>query len=158
MPASFVIGLFCDDVRDEVSGAHTIVGVYPDNIALPQVSVMLPKLTLYVRSLLDPASEPGAINVALIFPNGESKNVLEIDPATTKKACDDARAAGTPYAGIISKVVMLNFTVVQAGRVVAVAKIEGRDQVCAALNFTVDSTSSTAPEQPSPQSGDAERP
>lgn len=140
------------------SGAHTIVDVFPDNIVIPNVGVALPKLAIYLRVMLDPTSEPGMIAVSLNFPNGETKEIVRIDADTTQRACKEARDSGAPYAGIMSKVIMLQFAIIQVGRITVVAKMEGREQICAAVNFQLPPTSSIAPEQPSPQSVDAPGP
>ena len=155
MPASFAIGLFCEDVRDEVAGTQSIVGILPDNMAIPSVPVALPRLVLYLRLMLDPASDPGAISASLDFPNGETRQVVSIDADATEDACKAARESGAPYAGMVTVVAMQQFTVIAAGRLVAMVRIGGQERVCAALNFQVLPASSTAP---LPQSADAPRP
>jgi hypothetical protein len=41
------MGVFCDDIREEVQGMHSLVGIYPDNVNVPVVPRMMPKLGLY---------------------------------------------------------------------------------------------------------------
>src|SRR5258708_28010719 len=138
MPSVFAMGFFCEDVRDEVAGTHTVIGIFPDNINLPVVPIGFPKLSLYVRIMMDPASEPDAISIWLNFPNGEAKEIQPIDTALIKQACKEAKESGAPYAGIVAKILMPQFTVIQGGRITAVLRVGGaQEQICAALNFQI---------------------
>lgn len=147
MASSFAIGLFCEDVREEIAGTHTVVGIFPDNLSLTEMPATMPKLVLYLRFMLNPASEPGKIIVSLTFPSGETIDILTIDAEVTSAACKAAIEERMPHAGMFSKIIWAPFSVTHYGRLVATARIEGREEVCAILNFRKP-TSSIAPEQP----------
>lgn len=140
---SVAIGMFCEDVRDEASGAQTIVGILPDNVNLPKVPALIPRLNLYLRLLLDPDAPPEPIMVALSFPNTETKEFPLLDAAGVTEACAQAKGTGMPYAGIVSRLVMGNFPVSQPGRLTATVAMQGGKYICAALNIQVGSTSSS---------------
>src|SRR5450759_2714461 len=71
------VGLFCEDIREEVSGTHTIIGVMPDNITLagqsppPEAgaSLLFPKLAIYLRLNIETANKPeGSITARASIP------------------------------------------------------------------------------------------
>lgn len=150
MPKVLVIGLFCEDMREEKSGSETLVGVLPDNINMP-IPGALAKLGLYIRFHFDPAVDPGQIFTRIVHPNGEETKLGELDAAVVKKARDDARAAGVPIAGVISRAMIGNFPVKIPGIVRAIANVGGEDITCAMLNMK-------ALPQPTPATASAQQP
>jgi hypothetical protein len=50
------VPIFCEDIREEVSGLYTIVGALPDQMALPQrleglsPPIIVPKLACLIRA------------------------------------------------------------------------------------------------------------
>jgi hypothetical protein len=139
---SFAMGFFCEDVREEIAGTQTVVGVFPDNIVVPSVPATLPKLALYLRFMLDPSVAPGAISASLTFSNAETKEVVALPAEAGEDACRAARESGMPYAGLMTIVIMQHFNVIMAGRLVATVKMGGAEQVCAVLNFRLPDASS----------------
>ena len=70
-----VVGVFCDDIREEVNSRHTLIGIYPDNLYVPAVPGMLDRLSLYVRAHIVPALEVRELSMALEIP-GEGRTVI----------------------------------------------------------------------------------
>jgi hypothetical protein len=135
-----VIGLFCDDVREERSGTVTIVGVYPDNLALKQVPGVFPKMCVYVRIHLRTDFRPGKIITRVVMPNGEVVNSDEADPQVVNNALEKARQAGSPYAGLIAKFAMVNLHVTNLGRMQALVSIGDKEYIAGALNLKLPDT------------------
>lgn len=72
MEEIFVNVIYCDDVRQEVGGKQSLIGVYNSDMILPSFPVTLPKLCtqILVRLPIDTAAN----NVEVKISNGE--NVL----------------------------------------------------------------------------------
>ena len=66
--------LLCDDIRQEMGGKTSLMGLYDHHIVVPQVPFSLPKVCLYTRfSRMD-----GDFNFsfAIVSPGGERKDVI----------------------------------------------------------------------------------
>ena len=50
------IGIFCEDIRQEKSEQDTLIGILPDNVNVPSIPGMFPKLGLVVRMHFDVSS------------------------------------------------------------------------------------------------------
>ena len=57
MIARHVETLFCDDIRHEMGGKLSFIGVYSDSLFVNAFPVTLPKLCLFVKVVI-PADEP----------------------------------------------------------------------------------------------------
>lgn len=132
MPGISIIGLFCEDIREEKAGTDSLMGILPDNLNVPGPG-MIPKLALYTRFHIDPAIDPGTIAIRIDHPNGDRMMLTTLDPALIKKARDDAMAGGFPIAGLISRSGFGNFPLQAEGVIKAVAIVSGQEIVCANL-------------------------
>jgi hypothetical protein len=64
--------VFCDDVRDEVSGKKTYVGVYFNEMLLPgEFPVLIPQFALAI-TYLEPLSDPVEEVILKVFVPGEN--------------------------------------------------------------------------------------
>lgn len=153
MAQILITGLICEDIRAEKSGQETLVGIFPDNIRVPEFPGAIPKLSIYVRIHIDPAFDPGPIKIRLIVPSGEEHDLSELSEEFIKHVRDQALAKGAPIAGIISRATISPLQIGSPGRLIVVANVQGKEFPCAALNFekteSEDVTSSSAPTQPS---------
>jgi hypothetical protein len=133
-----VVGIFCEDVREEKTG-HTIIGIFPDNVEVPHMPGAIPKLGIYVRCHIDPIAETGEISLKLKFPNGEESALLaKFDEATVKKTQADTRARGTPLCGLVLIAVLGMVQLREPGRILAIVTISGEEVLAGSLNFGLD--------------------
>jgi hypothetical protein len=66
--------MLCDDVRQEVGGKTSIMGLYDHHIVVPQIPCILPKICFYTRfSNLDGLFK---FNLSIISPNGEHRVIV----------------------------------------------------------------------------------
>jgi hypothetical protein len=131
-----VICLFCEDIRVEHNEMNTLVGILPDNLALPALPAMMPKLGVYVRINIDASIDPGAMEIVLSVPGRESRIHLgSIQQGLIDKARQQAQAKGSPLAGFISRAVLSPFEILQEGRIRALAIIRGEQVLCGGLNI-----------------------
>lgn len=131
-----VLGMFCQDVRDEVEGTHTIVGVFPDNVNVPTFPGSVPTLTLYVRiGFRIDQDLPPPMTLVLISPTSEEMEVQKFDTPFIQKAVDDARTAGNFFTGIIARTSYANLRIADAGHLKAVLRCGDREYLAGALHF-----------------------
>ena len=73
-PPKHEFTLLCDDIRQEMGGKTSLMGLYDHHIVVPQVPFNLPKVCFYTRfSRMDGDFKFSFANVA---PNGDRKDVI----------------------------------------------------------------------------------
>jgi hypothetical protein len=80
MIARHVETLFCDDIRHEVGGKLSYIGVYSGGLFVRAFPVTLPKLCLAVR-ILTPANAPLRSLTLQVLKDGETLQELIVDDA-----------------------------------------------------------------------------
>ena len=66
--------LLCDDIRQEMGGKTSLMGLYDHHIVVPQVPFSLPKVCFYTRfSRMDGDFK---FSFAIVSPSGERKDVI----------------------------------------------------------------------------------
>lgn len=66
--------LLCDDIRQEMGGKTSLMGLYDHHIVVPQVPFSLPKVCFYTRfSRMDGDFK---FSFAIVSPGGERKDVI----------------------------------------------------------------------------------
>jgi hypothetical protein len=139
------VGIFCEDVRDEVSGSHTIVGVLPDNINIagppPEVAdsaFMFPKMGIFLRINLDGSQRPKEpITARATFPGNPDFLLGEIGIDVIENSFADAKAKSQPIVGLIFKAVFSPLPLRMSGQAIIYATIEGQDIVSGVLNIQI---------------------
>jgi hypothetical protein len=140
-----IVGLFCEDIREEKSDQLTLVGILPDNVNIPPppptgaTRAMIPKLCLYVRIYFDLEDDLKEMKVKLSFPDSpiEDIDVGGIGEELIRNSREQAVTNGLPIAGIIHRAVLQGFTLPGAGKITAVVESEQMRRTCAVLNFRI---------------------
>jgi hypothetical protein len=66
--------LLCDDIRQEVGGKTSLMGMYDHHIVVPQVPFVLPKVCFYTRfSRMDGTFK---FSFSIVSPGGERKDII----------------------------------------------------------------------------------
>ena len=66
--------MLCDDIRQELGGKTSIMGLYDHHIVVPQLPYTLPKICFYTRfSSIDGAFK---FNLSITSPTGEQRDVV----------------------------------------------------------------------------------
>lgn len=78
MIARQVQTVFCDDIRQEVNGKLSLIGVYGGNMLVPAFPVIIPKLCLLVK-ILAPADDPINSMTVRVLRNDEVLQEINID-------------------------------------------------------------------------------
>lgn len=95
----FAHATYCDDIRHELGGKLTLVGVYSSTLLVPSFPVVLPKLCM-VLSIVTPAERPfqslklQVFNDEAVLAEGDLSTEDLGLPATTHTPADDAANEG----------------------------------------------------------------
>jgi hypothetical protein len=136
------VGVFCEDIREEKGGQLTIIGILPDNVnmpprpegASPATRVVLPKLGLYLRILMETEADVEPITVKLLLPEGEEIVLAEVDAALIAQSKKEAADRKLPVAGIVNQALMQGFRA-PTGTMYAAIETGGQRHICAVLNL-----------------------
>ncbi len=79
--------LFCGDIRHEVGGKVSFIGVYSGGLFVPAFPITLPKLCLLVK-IVTPADEPLRELSLRVMLNEETLQVLALDEEQLTAASD----------------------------------------------------------------------
>lgn len=136
MPNWSAVGLFCDDIRSEASGVDSLIGVMSDNVAVPSVPAMLPKLGIYTRVNIRIDAEVETISVKADFFDGIHQQSLgTFDAETVAREKEGAARRGSPLIGFIFRTLLSPLPIQQYGRIRLWAKINDEEFICGSLNF-----------------------
>jgi hypothetical protein len=141
--ALHVVGMFCDDIREEKGGQTTIVGVLPDNVNLPPrppgtsptARALMAKLGLYVRIHIGLEDDIGPMSVKLLMPDGTEIDMGSVDADVIALSKRQASEKGLPFAGIITNAVIQGFQVPLGGTIYGVVDIGDQRLTCAVMNL-----------------------
>ncbi|AFL73530.1 hypothetical protein Thivi_1538 [Thiocystis violascens DSM 198] len=79
--------LFCDDIRHEIGGKISYIGVYSGGLFVPAFPVTLPKLCLSVR-ILTPANDPLQSLTLRVLKDEETLQEVMLDEGQLAAASD----------------------------------------------------------------------
>jgi len=66
--------LLCDDIRQEMGGKTSLMGIYDHHIVVPQVPFVLPKVCFYTRfSRMDGQFK---FNFSIVSPSGDRRDII----------------------------------------------------------------------------------
>lgn len=116
------VALFCDDIREEKSGAHSLIGVMADNVRVPGFPGALPKLAIHIKINLPIDFAHIPIDIFITNPGSPEIFVNTITAELITNSIETAVVQGSPLAGIISNVIAGPFPTIQPGRVLVTLK------------------------------------
>jgi len=148
-PFSF-IGIFCEDVRDEVAGTHTIVGVLPNNVNIGGLPGMIPKLGIYIRIQLGQEANPKSLKASIKVPGGSIFEIANFADSFIAKAKEESKANGTTFAGLIAKGIFSPLPITIAGTIEAIVEVDGTEYICGVLNLIPPETTAASISSPQP--------
>lgn len=137
------ISFFCEDIRNEVNGIETIVGILPDTISVKGIAPdlvpagqthALPKMSIYTRLNLLDGSVPKRLAIIMLKPDGSELGRNEIDQSVIETAISTSR--DLPFCGIKSQAQIQNLPVIDGTYKVVVESDLG-DQVSGFLKINV---------------------
>lgn len=143
-----VMGLFCEDIREEKSGIFTLVGILPDTVnvnrqaissastgAFGNVPRLLLKLCIYLRINFDPNAFTGVPQAYLVVPDSPTIDLGGVDAPLVEKAKTEAIQKGNELAGIILRSEFIGFQPPTNDSIQLRVAIEGEEYLAAAVRF-----------------------
>lgn len=132
------VALFCDDIRHESAGTQSLVGIFPDNLAISELPGALPRLSIYFRYECDTDNPPKSLRIEVIAPWAEAPIFSnEIPSATIEQGISDSRRDKLPLTGFIASLSMANFPLLESGLIlVKVIVDEGEGVICGQLRVS----------------------
>jgi hypothetical protein len=134
MPPFSAIAIFCEDIREETSGTHTLVGVLPDNIVVGAVPGMLPKLGIYVRIRMDVDATPKTMTARMKIPGGQLFEIANFAKLIAS-AKEQAVSNEASFVGFIAKGTLTPLPIPEVGTIEAIVEVDGTDYVCGILKL-----------------------
>jgi hypothetical protein len=145
------VGFFCDDIRQEVNYIDSLIGVMPDNVAVPSVPIMMSKLGIYTRiHLAATNSDVKRVSVRADFFDGAHQQELgAFDEEAVALEKENAAKKGLPSIGFIFRAILSPLPIPKYGRIQLWARINDDEFICGSLNFeptpSADSSASRPP-------------
>jgi hypothetical protein len=129
-----VVGLFCEDIREEKFGSDILIGIMPDNLVVPAVPSALPKLGFYVRANIPVNTAIKSISVKVKLIDGNEMELGRFDESMIEKDREGAIKKGAPILGLIFRAMVAPAHIPKYGRILILAKIDDDEFVCGSLN------------------------
>lgn len=137
------VALFCSDVREERGSTVTIVGVYPDNVNVPNIPGSFPTMSVYVRIHLRSDFDPPPLSVRIVLPDGKEIGRSDFAPETVATARAKAKDSGAPSLGLIATFSVAPMHITKAGRVEALVTMGEKEYVVGSLNVQLSKPKAT---------------
>ncbi|MGH6872491.1 MAG: hypothetical protein ACREHE_13400 [Rhizomicrobium sp.] len=131
-----MMGLFCEDIREEKNDMFTLVGLFQDNVEIGFEVGIAPKICGYFRFSFPTETPLPPFKIVMTFPDGESAEIGNVEQDVIDKAVRETKAQGGPIATVISRAILTGLRVT-LGRLVVTANIAGEEHILAALNFVL---------------------
>jgi len=81
--------IFCDDIRHEIGGKLSYIGVYSSSMYVNKFPAILPKIGLSVK-VISPVEQPLRTMTLRVLKDEETLQTIELDEAQLKEASQDS--------------------------------------------------------------------
>lgn len=144
------MALFCEDIREELNGVFTLVGLLPDNVNVNAVMPggedtsggeikVLGKLCVFIRINFAPERRPNDIKLKLLI-GSEEHDIGRVEKKTIDEAVQKAVERGNQLAGVISRAIFGGFNFERAaGQLKVNAIIDDEVYLAGALTINLKS-------------------
>jgi len=142
-----IIGLFCEDIRQEIGGQVSLIGIFPRDIVVPQMPIIIPKLGLSLMFNFPLDQIPLSIRMKIVAP-WSPEPLFEIahdgfrDAAMTVKRVNDAGIGGRTFH------ILSPFMIQEPGIIRVLITIDGEDISAGSIEIALASPDSN--QQPRP--------
>lgn len=133
-PRINAIALFADDIREEVGGKESLVGIYPDNIEVPGIPGALGKIVVYFRIHIPVEAKFELVTAKLRRPDGEEHPLGEVTWEFMAEPRQQSIDAGGSMVGLVLRAVVAPLVFKEEGRFRAIVDIDGEEILCGSLN------------------------
>lgn len=85
--AKEIFAILCDDIRQELGGKVSLMGIYGRDLVVPDIPFMLPKLCLWI-SIKEIKNDLGQMKVVITSPASEPLSIILPPPPRQKLSKD----------------------------------------------------------------------
>jgi hypothetical protein len=129
------VGVFCDDIREEVGGKITLIGIYSDNVNVTSIPGAFVQLSVYVRVHINLNFDAKEVILLMRLADGEEIQVGDFDPRIIKaQRAQQDTSNPSPYVGLVMQAQFIQLAIKQTGRMLAVVRINGEETIATSLN------------------------
>lgn len=153
-----IVALFCQDIREEKDNVVSLIGILPDNLLTPKIAAdaqgfvrsslrVLSSLHIYLRINFDPDFDLPEAQMRIVLPTDEIVEVGKISSDVIAQSRSQAKEAGLPMAGVLSRLGIGGFAMPKPGLLKFEVVLGDEVHLAGALNFKLveeDVTSPTA--------------
>jgi hypothetical protein len=129
------VAIFCEDIREERSGQDTLVGIISDNIALPMIPALMPRLGVYIRAHFDIATSPERVSASVRFPWDQRIELGAAEIPIVEMAFKEAKAQQNPAAGVVMKGLFSLLPIQTNGVITVMLEVGDREYQAGTLNI-----------------------
>jgi hypothetical protein len=109
----FGFSIFCDDIRNEVGGKNSYIGVYISNLLVPAFPIALPKFCIVVnlcepRAMAEVRDWNVTLNVHLPGDEDGKPTIAAMIPPVPKEASDQVSSSSLPDDPDVPKVMVMS--------------------------------------------------
>ena len=136
-----VVGVFCEDIREEKGGLVSLIGIYPDNLTIDNFipnQTALNRLMLYIRVHLDSKKQPKNVALKIIHPDKAILDVGPADPAIIDVGYEATKRIDAPFTSIILRLSLAPLTIRSLGWLQAEVTIDDVAYVAGAIRLTTN--------------------
>jgi hypothetical protein len=125
---------FCQDIREEVHGTKSIIGILPNNIGVPEIRGMIPKMGIYFQIHVPIRDDIRKLTTIIRFSDKSDLQLSEVSAELIAEAKQEALSNELPFIGFISTVLISPFEIKETGSILALVNFNDEEYVCGILN------------------------
>ena len=126
--------LFCEDIRQELTGIESHIGVLPDNIGVPMFPATIAKLGLYTRITFAKGEQLEPFELVATDLSGTEMSLAKFN-SSDLEGIRASMSDGSQFFGLKSISTFINFPVPHEGSLHASIRLAGRVIPTGGLNF-----------------------
>lgn len=136
-PRVNMLGVFCEDIREEKQGTDSLIGIMPDNITIPGVPGIIPKIGVYLRCHISTDNKDiKLVSAKLVAVEGKEFPLGSFGETEIERERENAVARKAPLIGFIFRGVISPMPIPAYGQMALYGKVNDDDDfVCAVLNL-----------------------
>ena len=142
MPDISIVGFFCEDIREEVQGQMSLVGVFPDRLNVPAIPGQMPKISFYVRVHVRNGVDVSGLTAVAQLPGLAEVSLPPIEKRVVDEAGKDTE--DLDFYGIILHGTIAPFPVQEAGIARIIVRALGKEYLAARIRLSTAQTAQTA--------------
>ena len=134
----YAYAVFCDDIRQEINGKITMVGIYTDRLLVSSVPTVLPKLCLALSIATDKEKMFEEISVTGTFGRDEVFK-MELHKEQIQNIVAQAPKSETPakFFTVQLNAILTPFQLERTGKLVLTVMADGEELECGGLEISL---------------------